>query len=92
MSKGNKGKIKMKCQRGGHGFFANPDETWKFLCPDCYKKYYVPLSKTHSYEEIKNNLDALYEEYRKKQLALSDKQAEEYENDGYYFDWVEVKC
>jgi hypothetical protein len=92
MPKGNSGKIKKQCQKCSRGFFAKPQETWKFLCPNCYKEYYLPLAKEHSYSQIKNNLDGLYKEYKKAAQERANKRAEENDGDYYYFDWVEVKC
>ena len=54
--------IDKKC-RGHDGYFsAKPDEHWRFLCRECFKKYYVPLLDKYYPSEIYINWDKLLAE------------------------------
>ncbi len=53
-------KIRLKCwntvTREEHEFEAEPGQEWKYLCLDCYKKYYAPVRHLITLNELKNDL------------------------------------
>ena len=49
-----KGCVKKVCACMGEGFYVEPDEQWKTICPKCYKKYYLPIQHLYKQKTIQH--------------------------------------
>ena len=52
----------MKCLMDGKEYYVSENEEFRFLCKECFKKYYLPLKPYFTANEIETILTGIKED------------------------------